>query len=223
MCDPVTLGLAVGASVGGKMLTANNQAAQAAAANQQLAKNIGTLNNYGASNEKALGTDLSGYSPTNQAQALTDAQNARSNSSAGNISDPAAAGMNDIPVGDAPPAVKSEIAKRMLGVHDAAVARAKALGKLGGYGDVWFENQLRNQAAGRDISTTNNLADTLKPLIGTESQLAGNTVASPLGSYVSGLGSILGSYAGGGGNLGTSAFNVLSGQGSGPLIGLYGT
>jgi hypothetical protein len=202
--DPITLAIGLALAGGGAYLSGQNQSDQASAANAILGSKIGTLNRLGDTNQATLKSDLSGYTPAAQDAQLTQAQNDRSNTSVGNISDPTAAGINDIPVGDAPRAVKGEIAKRMLATHDAAVDRAKAMGKLGGYGDTWLSNNLRNAEAGRNIGYNDMLANEQKALIQPEQQLAMAKTYSPLGTYLTGAGNLMGSAAGGGGIFGGS-------------------
>lgn len=211
MCDPVTLGIALAASAGGKAINDQNTLSKVGAANAVLGQKIGVLDNLGTQNEGTFNANLANYTPDAQAKDLADAQTARSNTAVGNISNPDQAGANDVPVaGDAPPVVKSTIAKRMLDTYDGAVSRAQAVGKLGGYTDAWFNNNLGNQGAGRNIGYTNDIAEGQKALIGPEQQMAmAATGNSPLGSILQGTGNLMGFYAGNGGNIANAISSYL--------------
>lgn len=199
------MGLAVGAGALGSFFKGQSAADKANAANAILRQKIGILDKFGVQNANTFNNNMVNYAPGNQAVALDTAQTDRGNTAAGNITTPAGAGENDIPLTPgAPKAVKSEIAKRMLGVYDNAVARAKALGRFGGYGDVWFNNRMGNEEAGRNIGFTNNLAEGQKALIVPEQQAAINGAGNNdalLGSILTGAGSVLGGYAGQGGSI----------------------
>lgn len=203
MCDPVTLGIAVAASAGGAMINGQNAVDKANAANNVLAGKIGNLDKLGATNEATLGTDLNNYTPQAQADNLSNAQNARSNFTVSQISNPDQAGANDIPLnGSAPASVKSSIAKSMLSTYDGAVKRAQAMGKLGGYTDAWFNNTLGDQNAARNIGYTNDIAAGQKALINPEQQTAMyGTGNNPFGPILQGTGNFLGSYAGSGNSI----------------------
>lgn len=204
--------------VGGGMLDRNsalaNAEAQAKARNESLAKNIGLLDEFGDQNKGVFNADVGGYAPSEQTAALANAQQARGASAVYNMS-PMETG-SDAPIqSDASPASRSDLAKRMLAVHDLSTKRAKAMGRLGGYSDAWMANELRDKQAGRDIDTTNNMAHGRKGLIGPEGDLAAAAAykpPSPWGAVLSGAGSALAGY--GGANLG--------GGGSGGWTGGYG-
>jgi hypothetical protein len=169
----------------------------AQARNFILAQNIAKQNAYGNVNADIFGTNIGNYDPNTQTQNLENAQAVRSKTNVENISD---ADPNSVPLSDtAPAAVRSEIAKRMLTVHDAAVDRAKAAGKLGGYGDAWLTNELGNNAATRDIGVVNNYSAGRRALLGPEqdaASVAAYSAPSIWGTLLSGAGNIGGSLAG---------------------------
>jgi hypothetical protein len=78
-----------------------------------------------------------------------------------------------------------------------------ASGKLGGYGDSWFNSGLIEQEAARKIGVGNSLANETKSLIGPEQDLAAAAAyktPSWIPGVMQGVGSMLGSYSGRGGN-----------------------
>lgn len=197
------MGLAVASGVGGAALGGQSASAKAKAANEQLAQSIAKQNAFYDKNKNDFSGAVNQYSPSAAPQALSDAQDARSNSATGNISaplDPSTVAN----AGDAPAAVKGEIAKRMLATHDFAMTNAKNAGKLGGYGDMWFKTQLGNQAASRNIGLTNSMSEEEKALLSSKQQLAMAQVGnSPWGPLLTGVSSILGSASGAGKGIGS--------------------
>jgi hypothetical protein len=213
--DPVTIGLLLGGTaLGGigSFLNKNdaleNAKRQAEARNRVLAENIAIQQGFAGQNRGTFDANIGGYTPEAQNQRLQGAQDARTATSVGNISDSDA---NSVPIsGTAPQAVRSEIAKRMLTVHDAAVSRAQAMGKLGGYGDAWQENQLGNNAASRDIGVVNNYSAGRKSLLAPEQEAAAAMAYKPpaiWGTLLQGAGNVMGAAAGAGmgGSLGGGA------------------
>lgn len=211
--DPVTIGLMLGGSALGGLgsyLGKNdalaNAQAQAAARNAVLAKNIQIQQGFADQNKGTFDANMAGYAQPAQEAKLGAAQDARTATNVGNISE---SDPNAVPIGDtAPAAVRSEIAKRMLSVHDGAVARAKASGALGGYGDAWQENQLGNNQASRDIGVTNNYSAGRKSLLVPEQDAAAAAAYKPpsiWGTLLSGAGNIMGGAAGKMAGAGTAA------------------
>lgn len=206
--DPITVGLLLGGTglnVLGGIFSRNdalaNAAAQAQARNAVVKQAIGQLDQYGAENRSTFNTNMEHYAPAAQSAALAADQQKRgdANTAAITSDDP-----NAVPIqGDASPASRSDLAKRMLAVHDYAVDQAKAKGNLGGYSDLWTENQLGNAQAGRDIGVINNFAEGRKALVQPEADLAAAAAYKPpsiWGPLLSGIGSI--ATAAGGSKLG---------------------
>ena len=112
----------------------------------------------------------------------------------------------DIPLsGSAPAVVKSEIAKQMLATFETAQGRARQLGKLGGFGDAFFQQGLSNQEAGNQISIPNNFARGnlgILPHLQDFAEVAATKPISPIGGILAGLGNTLGTFAGGQGYFG---------------------
>jgi hypothetical protein len=103
--------------------------------------------------------------------------------------------------GSAPQVVQSELAKRMMGAVDKGKAEAQQLGKVGGYGDTWFNEGVSNVATGRNLGVNQNFASGNMALLPYGQDLAEQAAykpISPFGSILSGLGSAFGSASGGG-------------------------
>jgi hypothetical protein len=202
--DPITIGLLLGGTAlsgaggfFGKSEAAKQAEREAAARNAALAKNIGILDQFGAQNRTTFDNNMANYTPEAQQKLLADSQTHRSDANVSNISQP---NPDAVPLASGGQATggnnasKSDLAKRMLAVYDGATARAKALGKLGGYSDAWTTNQLNNAQTGRDISVVNNYAEGRKALVGPESDLAGAAAYKPPSIWpalLSGAGSIM--------------------------------
>ncbi len=120
----------------------------------------------------------------------------------------------DIPLsGSAPEVVKSEIAKRMLAAFESAKGQAQSLGKLGGYGDAFFQEGLSNAEAGNQISIPNNFARGnlgILPYLQDFAQVSATKSISPIGGLLAGFGNALGGFAGSQGYFGgaTGGSNV---------------
>lgn len=203
--DPFILSLLLGGSAlgGAGALFGRHDALDAAkrerdARNEVLRGYIAKQEGFAGQNRGTFNSNLAGYAPEVQGQKLAAAQGARTDTNVGNVS---AADPNAVPItADAPKAVRGEIAKRMLTVHDAATDRAKASGTLGGYGDVWQGNQLGNNNASREIGVVNNYSEGARHLLGPEQDLAAAAAYKPpsiWGQLLTGAGNMMGAAAGG--------------------------
>lgn len=103
--------------------------------------------------------------------------------------------------GSAPAVVKSEIAQKMLEATGEAKSQARALGKVGGYGDTWFKEGLATNDTDRRLGIPQNFIQNEMALlpysqdfaefgayrpssgIGEIMQGAGNVIASAGGAY----------------------------------------
>lgn len=204
--DPLTVSLLLagtGSSIAGGIFGRNDalDAAQrkAEARNAVLRENIAKQEAFYGQNKGVFDANMSGYAAPAQAQRLQTAQDTRSSANTANVTqvDP-----NSIATqADASPAVKSEIAKRMLSTFNQATDRAKAMGKLGGYGDAWLQNQLGNRQADRDIGVTNSFAEGRKAILGPEQDAAEAAAYRPPSIWptiLKGAGSIMSGAAGAG-------------------------
>lgn len=207
MCDPTLL---IGSAVGGtasKLISnseaTNNANRQAAAANAVLQDTLGREKGFQASNTTELNKNLDNYAPGAQDAQLKTAQDARAGTSTGNMT---TTGADSVPISsDAPPAVRSAIAARMLAAHDGAVDRATKSGALGGYGDSMLDNQLHTAEADRNIGVTNNFANGQKAILPALQQdaMAAAYKAPSIWSTILGGGSQI--AAGAAGNAGKAA------------------
>lgn len=203
MCNPLMIAGAAGLGAAGSAISANeakNAAARdAAARNAVLASTIAKENGYASDNAGQLNGNIAHYAPGAQETQLTAAQDKRAATSTGNMttSDPAA-----VPLpADSNPAVTSDLAKRMLAVHDGAVSRAGLNAKLGGFGDTWLQNNLNTNEADRNIGVTNNYAEGQKAITPALQDDAAASVYKPpsiWGPLLSAAGSVAGGAAGAG-------------------------
>jgi hypothetical protein len=160
------------------------------------------------------------------AASLKGAQDARTGAILGNVKGPTT--LTSGP-GDAPPALAANRAANMKNATDFIQNQGVATGKLGGYGDSWFNSGLNEQDAARKIGVGNIFANETKSLISPEQDLAGAAAyktPSPLSSALQGLGSMLGSYSGknvspNGAQLPFGAGSLLAPTPSDMLSGLY--
>lgn len=102
--------------------------------------------------------------------------------------------------GTAPDVVGSDLAKRMKTVMAEGKDQAKALGKLGAYGDSWLKQGFLDTQAGRDIGVTTNKAagnSAIMPYAQDFAEMQATHPLSPIGSILSGIGGAVGGMGGG--------------------------
>lgn len=204
--DPITIGLLLGgtalSTVGGmseREQALENAKRQAAARNAVLKDNIAKQEGFFDQNKGVWDANIGRYAQPAQEQQLQMAQDTRS---AGNVGNITKVDTTSVPTqADASPAVKSEIAKRMLATFNQSTDRAKQMGKLGGYSDTWLENQLGNRQADRDIGVTNTFSAGRKALLGPEQDAASAEAYQPpsvMPGLMKGAGSLMSGAAGAG-------------------------
>lgn len=226
MCfDPVSASLLIGGAAAGgagSLIGKNDALAnaqrEAAARNRVLATGVDKQQGYADANRGEFNNTVGNFTAPNQAGVLSDAQDKRTGTITGNMTAP---DPGSVPLGDSPAASKSDLAKRMLSVFSAATDRAKAQGKLGGYGDQWLNNGLGVTDTTRNIDTRNNLAATDAAAIAPLQDAAAAASYKPpsiWGPLLQAGGTILGGAAGAG------KFNNLFGgtTGAGGLGGAAG-
>lgn len=126
-------------------------------------------------------TRMADYAPGVQDKALATAQDSRSAALTGNLTAPSDG--SEIAVSrSAPPIVRGEIAKRMLDAFNTSTERAKAMGKLGGYGDTWLNNTFGLADTSRRIGTVNNFSQAEAAMLGNQLDLA--EAAAPRSSSI---------------------------------------
>jgi hypothetical protein len=173
----------------------NNAQREANARNGVLSTAINGLNqDYSNINAPAFGSAVGGINPAN----LKTAQDARTATIRGNMPGTGAASSTPI-ASDAPPVVAANRAGALKNAFDFPTNQANATGKLGGYGDQWFNSGLSEQDAARKIGVGNTFANETKSLIGPEQDLAAAAAyktPSILGQALQGLGNIVGASSG---------------------------
>jgi hypothetical protein len=172
----------------------NNAQREANARNGVLSSAIGNLNQIcGNTNAPAFSGAVGGI-PT--AASLGKAQDARTGAILGNVKGPA----GGTPIAsDAPPAVAASRAGAMKNAMDFVGNQGAATGRLGGYGDSWFNSGLNEQDAARKVGIGNLFANETKSLIAPEQDLAAAAAyktPSWIPGVMQGVGGMLGSYSG---------------------------
>lgn len=177
MCDPATLGMMAASaalSAGGAAISNSeknaNQRRQIDARNGVLQQSLDRQAKWGDEARGLFDTRLKDYGTETQDEKLTTAQDNRTADITKNMTTPTA---SDIPLsGSTPQVVKGEIAKRMLKTFQQATDRAKAAGKVGGYGDNWMGNNQGVADTARQVGTINNFSQTDASLLGSRQELA---------------------------------------------------
>jgi hypothetical protein len=103
--------------------------------------------------------------------------------------------------GSAPDVVKSDVAKQMLGATTAAKESAKAQGKLGGFGDLWIDQDIANADTSRRMAIPANFVQgnlTMLPHLQDYASTAAYRPSSGIGEAMMGAGSVMGMAAGSG-------------------------
>jgi hypothetical protein len=143
MCDPVTMGLGMAASAVGSIINQNsainNATSRANARNGALSNAINGLDNiYSNTNAPAFSSAVGAVTPGG----LQTAQDARVANNVGAITKP---DINAPSGGDAPPAVGNAYRGDLADAFNFATNEATNAGKLGGYGDQWFNSNLTSK------------------------------------------------------------------------------
>jgi type II secretory pathway pseudopilin PulG len=190
-------------SAGGQMIASNeankSAAAQAEARMQALREHQSRQRALRDENYQMLDQRLQqDYTDDAQNQNLENAVEARTE----NITDNMPVATTDVAIaGTSPDVVKTEIASRLKSAFANATDRAKALGKLGGYGDQWFNNNIGLLDTSRKIDTNNSFARQEAALLPSYQSLNEYQAYKPstgLGQAMYGLGQIGASAAGAG-------------------------
>ncbi|MBB3980092.1 hypothetical protein GGQ64_005339 [Rhizobium azooxidifex] len=111
-----------------------------------------------------------------------------------------AAGAAVAPIsGSEPELVSGDMARRMKAALGESKEQAKALGRLGSYGDMLLEQNFLDTQAGRDIGTSSNKAagnSAIMPYAQDFAEQHAYRPISPIGGILQGLGGLVGSYGG---------------------------
>jgi hypothetical protein len=209
MCfDPISLALlaaSTAASVGGGIMQRNeanaNNARVAEARNQELRDMSARLRATEQENALKLNSTMDQFTQPGQEKAQADANAERDAGVMANTAAPVA-DAGDIPLaGSAPKVIKDNIASRMLTAFQGATDKAKAVSKLGSYGDVWGANNRAVGDAGRQIDTNNAGARAWAGLLPSLQDFAQHAVTKPssgIGETMQAVGQLGASAAGGG-------------------------
>ena len=188
----------------GSMITAKEQQAnaerQAKARNDKLALTLSRNDPIAERSRDAFDKRVADSSEQAIADQQAKAEQSRTDTIASEVADPTAA---EVPLsGSAPNVVRSELAQKLLDVFNEGKDRAKALGKLGAYGDTWFGQGLKSADTSRNLSLNSNFVSGNLALLPYQQDIAETRAykpISPIGGILSGLGSALSSGGGGGG------------------------
>lgn len=202
MCLSLLAALGGGAlSAGGAMISnraGERQAADIAKArNDELRKTMVKNDAIAMQTRDRFGDRAAGYNDTNFQQSADAAVGARTAPLEAAVTEPSIAA----PIsGSAPEVVRSELARVMSDTMAKGKAQAKALGKVGSYGDTWFNQGVENTSAGRDIGVMNDQAQGnlgILPYLQDFAEISATKPISPLGGIMSGIGNMIGSFSGG--------------------------
>lgn len=188
------------ASAAGSMIQANeanaNAKRMAAARNEELRQFTEKQRKLDRMNTETFDERMKDYSKKGQDQTLANATDARTET----ITQAQGGPTTDIALsGSAPTVVKSEIAKRMVDAFDESKAKAQALGRLSGFNDQWFSNNLGLTDTARKIKTNNAFASSnaaMLPGLQDLAEAGAYRPSSGLGQALSGAGTLGGYYAG---------------------------
>lgn len=205
MCTGLEIGLLLGGaalSAGGSYM-ANNQAQQQAEAiakarnsvlNQTLARNKRIADDSRAAFDQRTET----VAPEQVAEKQGEQQQERTAIGESAVSAPAP---GSVPLsGSAPSVVTQAFAKRMGEAVDKGKTEAQQLGKLGSYGDFWFDQGVQTSGTGRELGVNQNLAGgnlALMPILQDYAEIGATKTPSPIPGIMMAAGQALGSYGGG--------------------------
>lgn len=206
MCTGLEIAALLGSAVlsaGGTAYAQNeassNAAAEAAARNRELNLTLDRNDKLADEARKTYDTREEEIQPKNlrKDQAEATADRTQTLESAVAPAEPGSIALS----GSAPEVVRTEIAKRMGGTMREGIDSAKRLGKLGGYTDSLFNQDVANNAAGRDIGVTQNAVAGNMALLPYAQDFAGYQARKPssgIGEVVAAGGQALGAAAGSG-------------------------
>lgn len=198
MCfDPISMALMIGGaalSAGGGAISANdadrNAAAVAKARNRVLNDTLARNERHAQQARQSFDARVADAGPAQAPQKLDQAKADRTAQLESTVQ-PLDTGT--MPTADsAPTVIKSALAKAMLEASSAGKAAAQRSGRLGGYGDFFFDRSLGDNAASRDIGVSNNLAQgnlSIMPYLQDFAGIAAQKKPGILGPLLSGLGS----------------------------------
>jgi hypothetical protein len=205
-------------AAGGGIMQANeaseNQARIADARNRELQATLQRTKKLSKESRDIYKTREQQIEPEKAAQNQADATADRTATLEGAIPESAP---EEVPLsGSAPTVVKSEIAKKMLAATGEAKEQARALGKVGGYGDNWFQQGLYTNDADRRLGIPQNFISqemALLPQYQDYAEYSAYKPSSGFGEIMQGAGNLIASAGGAyGGRKAPSATGPLGWQ-----------
>lgn len=207
MCTGIELALLAGSAAlsGGGALMANNQANKQAAAiakarNDVLNRTLAKNDRIAADSRSVFDRRRQDVEPEAVQQQQQDATTERTDIGESAVTAPVP---GSIPLsGSAPNVVTQAFAKRMSDAVGKGKSEAQALGRLGGFGDMWFGQGIGNAAAGREMGVNQNFASGntgILPYLQDFAEIGATKPMSPIPGIMQAAGQAMGSFAGGGG------------------------
>ncbi len=207
--DPITLAIATAAAAGGSAINSyesnQNQKRMIDARNASTMAELERQRGMQAQANKVFDDSLNKFTPDQQAQALTDAQTTSTDALRGAA--PTAESVGSISSAAAPTVVKTAEDKKLADAFGRIDNRNSALGKLTGWDQRAFGNNLNLNQSGRDLNLISDFAKTSAAVNGIEQAAASKNAFRPnsgLGDLLSFGGQMIGyqgAKAGGVGNL----------------------
>lgn len=212
MCLGPEMLLSAGLSAAGNFMNqrqaASNQQAKINASNNALRQELARQEQFQQQNTDVLNKTVDRFDANNQSTEQADLAGKREAAYEANA--PVSSDLGNLNDG-APQVVKTDMAKRVADAVARSKASAKALAKIGSFGDLFQNNGLSINQAGNNIGTTNTLA---RGSIGVN-QLEQRAAANNAGNKSSMFGDLLGAAGAGVGLYGAA-------NGSGSIFGKTG-
>ena len=190
--------LSVGGTIMQQSSARKDAERRAAARNRVLRENLEKQDEYAQEARGYFDERMDRITPQNDATDLATEQDAETTRLQGNITE---AEPTDIAYsGAAPKVVESEFANKFRKAFQTSQDRARNAAQLGGYNAHWLNRGLADVAAGRRIDTVNNFSRATAALLPSWQDLEEQRVAkgpSGIGGILKGIGSGIGSIAGG--------------------------
>lgn len=188
MCDPVTIGAAaVGAA--GSMISASeansNQSRMINARNAATQAELQRQREFQAKSSGEFNKSLEAFNPQAQADQLAQAQTSAATALTNNA--PTAANVGSITTASAPRVVAEGEASKIADVFAKTAQSSQARGKLAGWDQRAFNNNVGLNDRGRNLDMTSDFAKTSSAVSGIEQKAAYNNAYKP----PSGIGDLL--------------------------------
>lgn len=207
MCDPLTIA-STAAAAGGSLINASesnaSRTAQINARNAATQRELERQRAYQATSGKIFDESMGNFSPEAQAKALNDAQTSTADAFKGN----APIDVGSVSSGNGPAVVKTAEDQSIASAFSRGSAKDAALGKLAGWDQRAFGNNIKLNNSGRELDLNTDFAKTSAGVNGLEQTTAYNNAFRPnsgIGDLMQFAGSV-GAYQGGKGTTFGSLF-----------------